>query len=59
MTRRDLGHRERLDWLRPARAEAVGPVTFNRLIGRFGSPAKALAGRADLLPGGMVTGVFN
>ena len=48
MTRRDLGRQERLDWLRLARAEAVGPVTFNRLIERFGAPAKALAALPDL-----------
>ncbi|HWA60990.1 MAG TPA: DNA-processing protein DprA [Caulobacteraceae bacterium] len=38
----------RLDWLRLARAEAVGPVTFQRLIERYGDPAKALAALPDL-----------
>jgi DNA processing protein len=37
---------ERLAWLRLARAEQVGPVTFAQLINRFGSAAAAL----DLLP---------
>ena len=33
---------ERLDWLRLARAETVGPVAFVHLIARYGTPAKAL-----------------
>jgi len=43
---RDLTDRERIDWLRLARAESVGPVTFAHLIGRYGSPSAAL----DALP---------
>jgi DNA processing protein len=34
---------ERLDWLRLARAESVGPVTFRELIRRYRTPTKALA----------------
>jgi DNA processing protein len=33
---------ERLDWLRLARAESVGPVTFAHLIARYGSASEAL-----------------
>src|SRR5665213_86831 len=38
----------RIDWLRLARAEAVGPVTFAHLIGRYGSATRALAALPDL-----------
>lgn len=38
---------ERLDWLRLARADRVGPVTFANLIARFGSAGAAL----DAIPG--------
>ena len=37
---------ERLDWLRLARTETVGPVTFDQLLRRYGSAARAL----DALP---------
>jgi DNA processing protein len=33
---------ERRDWLRLFRSENVGPITFFRLLERFGTPAKAL-----------------
>ncbi len=33
---------EQLDWLRLARTEAIGPVTFAHLIARYGGPAEAL-----------------
>lgn len=33
---------ERLDWLRLIRTETIGPITFMRLVDRFGSPARAL-----------------
>ncbi len=39
---------ERRDWLRLARTETVGPVTFDQLIRRFGTPAAALAAIPDL-----------
>ncbi|MBA3810393.1 MAG: DNA-protecting protein DprA, partial [Caulobacteraceae bacterium] len=42
MTGAPFGERERIAWLRLARAEAVGPVTFTHLIGRFGSATRAL-----------------
>jgi len=37
-----LSAAERLDWLRLARAESVGPVTFGHLIARYGSASEAL-----------------
>ncbi|QJE73123.1 DNA-protecting protein DprA [Aerophototrophica crusticola] len=46
--RRPLNAQERLDWLRLSRAENVGPVTFARLLERFGSAAAALAALPDL-----------
>jgi DNA processing protein len=36
------------DWLRLARTENVGPVTFNQLISRYGDAAKALAAIPEL-----------
>jgi DNA processing protein len=47
LTRR-LSDTQRRDWLRLARSENVGPVTFRELIGRFGEPALALAALPDL-----------
>ncbi len=44
---RELGDRERLDWLRLIRSEKVGPITFFQLLERFGNAAAAL----DALPG--------
>jgi DNA processing protein len=37
-----LSPAEQLDWLRLARAESVGPVTFAHLIARYGSATEAL-----------------
>ena len=48
MTRAPLSFEARRDWLRLARAEAVGPVTFDHLIRRFGDPAKALAALPEM-----------
>ncbi|MBV8977510.1 MAG: DNA-protecting protein DprA [Alphaproteobacteria bacterium] len=42
MIRRPLGAEERRDWLRLARTQNVGPVTFAQLIARFGSAGAAL-----------------
>lgn len=39
---------QRLDWLRLIRSENVGPVTFFRLLERFGTPTAALQAIADL-----------
>lgn len=43
-----LSATQRRDWLRLARAENVGPVTFDQLIQRFGGPAPALAALPEL-----------
>jgi DNA processing protein len=43
---RALTDRQRREWLTLARAENVGPVAFEQLVARFGSPAEAL----DALP---------
>ena len=45
--RKELSQPERLDWLRLIRSENVGPVTFFRLLERFGSADAAL----QALPG--------
>ena len=37
-----LSERELVDWLRLARTESVGPVTFAHLIARYGSASRAL-----------------
>ena len=43
-----LGAREKLAWLRLIRTENVGPITFNRLLDRFGTAEKALDALPDL-----------
>lgn len=43
-----LSTEERIDWLRLSRAENVGPITFHRLIERFGSAKVALSALPDL-----------
>lgn len=45
---RALNDAQRRDWLRLARAENVGPVTFRELVARYGEPADALAALPDL-----------
>ncbi len=45
---RPLSAAERLDWLRLIRSENVGPITFYRLLERFGSASDALAALPDL-----------
>ncbi len=42
MSRRPLKTTEKRDWLRLARTENVGPITFRQLIRRFGSAQAAL-----------------
>lgn len=39
---------DRLDWLRLSRTENVGPITFYRLIERFGTAGKAIAALPEL-----------
>lgn len=49
---------QRRDWLRLARTENVGAVTFDQLIGRFGEASLALAALPDLARrGGRMAGV--
>jgi DNA processing protein len=43
-----LSDHERLDWLRLCRSENVGPITFFRLLERFGSAKAALNAVPDL-----------
>jgi DNA processing protein len=43
-----LSEAGRRDWLKLARTENVGPVTFDQLIQRFGTASKALAALPDL-----------
>jgi DNA processing protein len=45
---RHLTDQERLDWLRLYRSENVGPVTFFRLLERFGSAGQALEALPEL-----------
>ncbi len=43
-----LSDESRRDWLRLARTEGIGPVTFADLLGRFGTPGRALENLPDL-----------
>ncbi|NCC21550.1 MAG: DNA-protecting protein DprA [Alphaproteobacteria bacterium] len=43
-----LSDNERLDWLRLIRTESVGPLTFYRLVERFGSASRALEALPEL-----------
>lgn len=55
---RQLSEAQRRDWLRLARAENVGPVTFDQLLTRFGDAGEALAALPDLARrGGRAAGV--
>jgi DNA processing protein len=47
-----LEARERFDWLRLLRCENIGPQTFERLIGRYGSAGAALAALPALVAEG-------
>ncbi|WP_142850799.1 DNA-processing protein DprA [Telmatospirillum sp. J64-1] len=48
LQRPSLSISERLDWLRLIRSENVGPITFYRLLDRFGDAASALAAIPEL-----------
>jgi DNA processing protein len=55
---RRLSDAQRRDWLRLARTENVGPVTFDQLIGRYGEASLALAALPDLARrGGRMAGL--
>ena len=43
-----LSTEEKLDWLRLSRTENVGPITFYRLVERYGSAGKALENLPEL-----------
>jgi DNA processing protein len=43
-----LNDDERLDWLQLSRTEGIGPITFHRLVARYGSAAAALAALPEL-----------
>ena len=43
---------EQIDWIRLSRSENVGPITFNRLIGRYKTAAKALDALPELIARG-------
>ena len=45
---RELSDGERLDWLRLARTDSVGPITFRGLIERFGDARAALEALPEL-----------
>ncbi|MCW5771925.1 MAG: DNA-protecting protein DprA, partial [Rhodospirillaceae bacterium] len=45
---RPLSEQERIDWLRLARSEGVGPITFFHLVRFYGGAAKALQALPDL-----------
>jgi len=42
LKRHPLSDAERIDWIRLIRTENVGPITFFRLLGQFGTAARAL-----------------
>lgn len=46
--RRKLNDTERLDWLQLIRTPTIGPITFHRLIAKYGSAANALDALPDL-----------
>jgi DNA processing protein len=48
VTSRTLTPAGRLDWLRLARTESVGPVTFSQLIRRYGDASAAMAALPEL-----------
>lgn len=43
-----FSNEERVSWLRLIRSENIGPITFNRLLSRYGSATKALEALPDL-----------
>ena len=43
-----MSAQDRVDWVRLARTETIGPVTFHRLISRYGSAGRALEALPDL-----------
>lgn len=48
MTQRRLDDTERRDWVRLVRTPHIGPLTFDRLISRYGSATQAIAALPDI-----------
>lgn len=48
MTPGRLSDIQRFAWLRLARTETVGPVAFDHLLTRYGTPERALSALPDL-----------
>ncbi|MGO1117180.1 DNA-processing protein DprA [Rhodovibrionaceae bacterium A322] len=44
----ELSDQERLNWLRLIRSENVGPITFHRLLGHYGTASAALTALPEL-----------
>jgi DNA processing protein len=58
MTRKNLEAKEKLSWLRLIRTDNIGPITFYRLLERFGSAENALKAIPDLAKrGGRMEGL--
>lgn len=58
MTQKPLAAKEKLAWLRLIRTENVGPITFYKLLERFGSAENALKALPDLAKrGGRMEGL--
>ena len=55
MALRQLSDQERISWLQLARSENVGPVTFQRLIQRYGTASTALEALPELSKRGGAT----
>ncbi len=58
MTRHPLSAKEKLAWLRLSRTENIGPITFYKLLERFGSAESTLKALPDLAKrGGRLDGL--
>jgi len=47
-TRAPANDAERIAWLRLTRTENIGPITFHKLLARFGSTTQALDALPDI-----------
>ncbi len=58
MTRKNLDPKEKLAWLQLSRTENIGPITFYKLLERYGTAANALKAIPDLARrGGRLNGL--
>ncbi len=58
MTRKNLDPKEKLAWLRLSRTENIGPITFYKLLARYGTATRALNAIPDLARrGGRLNGL--